>query len=440
MMQQEHWLADRAMLQRLLQEHPEWSRQELAQRLGRSLGWVKKWKKRLRETPTGDTSVLLGKPFGRKTPYPQTDLEVEKRILAIRDTPPEHLQRTPGPRAILYYLPRDPLLQHRIENLPRSTRTIWKILRKNDRIAQKKPRTCHPIERPQPLQEVQIDFKSVPSVPADPVGKQQHVVEVFNFVDAGTSILLNAQVSADFHAQTVLEAVLNFLRTYGCPHQITFDRDPRFTGGTTGGDFPSPLIRFLLCLGIQPNVCPPHRPDKNAFVERLNRTYNQECLQIFHPQTLEEVRAVTETFLVHYNTERPHQGLSCGNQPPRVAFSSLPTLPALPSSVDPDAWLASIHGQHFVRKVRQNGTVRLAEGSYYVDLDRIGQYVDLCVDAQQQVFVIRHRQKLLKQVPIKGLRKALLPFEQFAALMCQQALSAQRRLQQAQQGTTVPVP
>jgi hypothetical protein len=26
-MQQEHWLADRAMLQRLLQEHPEWSRQ-----------------------------------------------------------------------------------------------------------------------------------------------------------------------------------------------------------------------------------------------------------------------------------------------------------------------------------------------------------------------------------------------------------------------------
>jgi hypothetical protein len=277
--------------------------------------------------------------------------------------------------------------------------------------------------------------KSVSSVPADPAGKQQHVVEVFHFVDAGTSILLSAQVSADFHAQTVLEAVLSFLRTYGCPQQLTFDRDPRFTGGTTGGDFPSPLIRFLLCLGIQPNVCPPHRPDKNAFVERLNRTYTQECLQVFQPQTLEEVREVTETFLVHYNTERPHQGSSCGNQPPRVAFPHLPRLPALPSSVDPDAWLASIHGQHFVRKVRQNGTVRIAEGSYYVDLNRIGQYVDLCVDAHQQVFIIRHRQKLLKQVLIKGLQKTFLPFEQFAALMLQQALSEQRRLQQARQAT-----
>lgn len=85
--------------------------------------------------------------------------------------------------------------------------------------------------------------------------------------------------------------------------------------------------------------------------------------------------------------------------------------------------------------VRQNGTVRIAEGSYYVDLDRIGQYVDLCVDADQQVFVIRHRQQLLKQVRIKGLHQGLLPFEQFAALMCKHALSEQRRLQQARQAT-----
>jgi hypothetical protein len=343
-------------------------------RAARSLGWVKKWKKRLREAPAGDASVLLGKPFGRKTPYPQTDAEVERQILAIRDAPPEHLQRVPGPRAILYYLARDPLLQHRIETLPRSTRTIWKILRRNDRIVQKEPRKRHPIERPQPLQEVQIDFKSVSSVPADPAGKQQHVVEVFNFVDAGTSILLNAQISADFHAQTVLEAVLSFLQTYGCPHQMTFDRDPRYhrrdalsaTFLPRSSGFCSASVSSLTCVH-------PIAPSKNAFVERLNRTYNQECLQVFHPQTLEEVREVTETFLVHYNTERPHQGLSCGNQPPRVAFPHLPSLPALPFSVDPDAWLASIHGQHFVRKIRQNGTVRIAEGSYYVDLDRIGK-------------------------------------------------------------------
>src|SRR5262249_32432345 len=145
-------------------------------------------------------------------------------------------------------------------------------------------------------------------------------------------------------------------------------------------------------------------------------------------------------FLVHYNTQRPHQGLSCNNQPPRVACPHLPSRPSLPSSVDPDAWLTSIHGEHFVRKVRQNGTVRIAEGSYYIDLDRIGRYVDLCVDAQQQVFVIRQGSRLLKRVPIKGLHHALLPFEQFAALMRDLALSEQRRLQLARQAAAAPVP
>jgi hypothetical protein len=275
-MQQEQWIAHRALLQRLMQHHPEWTQQELANWIGRSVGWVKKWRKRLREAPPRDARVLFGKPLGRKTPYPQTDAKVEERILAIRDTPPENLKRTPGRRAILYYLPRDPSLHDRTEALPRSTLTIWKILRRNDRIAHKGRCKRKPIERPQPLEEVQMDFKDVSSVPADPAGKQQHGVEVFNFVDAGTSILLDAQVRADFHAQTALEAVIQFLQRYGLPPKITFDRDPRFVGGATGRDFPSPLVRFLLCLGIQPHLCPPHRPTRTRLwkdtIERFTRS------------------------------------------------------------------------------------------------------------------------------------------------------------------------
>src|SRR6266702_3315077 len=335
-MQQEHWIADRAMLQRLMQLHPEWTQQELADWIGRSVGWVKKWRKRLREAPPGDRCVLFGKPLGRKTPYPQTDPEVEERILAIRDAPPEHLQRTLGPRAILYYLPRDPALHDRRETLPRSTRTIWRILRRNGRISQERRRKRKTLERRQPLEEVQIDFKDVSSIPADPAGKKQHVIETFNFVDAGTSVLLDAQVQSDFHAQTALQAVVRFLQRYGLPQRITFDRDPRFVGAATGRDFPSPLVRFLLCLGVEPNICPPHRPDKNAFVERYHRSYNQECLQIHRPTTLQEVREVTEQFMQHYNHERPHQGRSCKDQPPRVAFATLPKLPPVPETIDPD--------------------------------------------------------------------------------------------------------
>jgi hypothetical protein len=121
----------------------------------------------------------------------------------------------------------------------------------------------------EPLEEIQIDFKDVSSVPADPEGKQQHVVEVCNFVDAGTSLLLKAQPHPDFHAETALETVLAFLQASGCPRRITFDRDPRWVGSQSERDFPSAFCRMLLCFGIEPHLRPPRRPDLNGYKERL---------------------------------------------------------------------------------------------------------------------------------------------------------------------------
>jgi len=57
--------------------------------------------------------------------------------------------------------------------------------------------------------------------------------------------------------------------------------------------------------------------------------------------------------------------------------------------------------------------------------------VDLCVNAVQQEVIVWHEQQPLKRIPIKGLHKTLLSFEEFVALMQQQALTQQRRLQQA---------
>jgi len=123
------------------------------------------------------------------------------------------------------------------------------------------------------------------------------------------------------------------------------------------------------------------------------------------PQTEEQVREVNETFVMHYNQERPNQARSCANQPPRVAFAELPSLPQVPDVGDPDRWLHAIDGQHFVRKVRQNGTVLLDNVGYYVKQSLAGQYVDVSVDATTQQFVIWHQHQPYKRVAIKGLTR-----------------------------------
>ena len=101
-------------------------------------------------------------------------------------------------------------------------------------------------------------------MPSDAEGKRQHVVEIANFVAAFTSIWLHREVRGDFDAETLLEAVAQFLCEHGLPQMLTFDNDPRFGESASGRDFPSALVRFLWCVGVTANVIPPHRPDKNA--------------------------------------------------------------------------------------------------------------------------------------------------------------------------------
>jgi hypothetical protein len=257
-------------------------------------------------------------------------------------------------------------------------------------------------------------------------GKRQHVVEVLTTVDMGTSVLVEAQVRADFNAETTLAEVANLLRTHGCPQQLTFDRDVRFVSSPHGSDFPSALVRFCHCLGVAVHICDPHHPEQNGFVERYHRSYQEECLALQRPRTLEEVRAVTAQFVQHYNYERPHQGRSCGNRPPRTAFPTLPALPPVPDIVNPDRWLQVSDGLAVVRTVSRQGMVSIDLKAYYVGQALAGQRVALHLAAKTHSWLVSVGSQVLKTLPLKGLYGAVLPFEQFVALMRQQARAEQR--------------
>lgn len=205
----------------------------------------------------------------------------------------------------------------------------------------------------------QIDFKDVIIVAPDPDGKQQHVVKVLNTIDVGTSLLIDAHARADFTAETALRAVATTLEQHGLPEQVRLDRGPRGVGSQQQRDVPSPIVRFLRCLGVQVTICPPHRSDKNGVVERYHRTFAEECLPVYRPTDLDQVRTLTAPFQQYYNEERPHQGEACANHPPRVAFPDLPRRPWVPAHIDPDRWLVGVHDGHcFARRVGRDGRIQ----------------------------------------------------------------------------------
>ena len=136
----------------------------------------------------------------------------------------------------------------------------------------------------------------------------------------------------------------------------------------SGRDFPSPLRRLLVCLGITPHICPPHRPDKNAYVERYHRTYGQECLHVHRPSTLKAGDApVTEAFLQHYNNERPQEATLLWECPSSGGVSNLAhrTRPRH-LRVDPDAWLTPLDQKVYLRHVGRDGCVDVDLATSYL--------------------------------------------------------------------------
>jgi hypothetical protein len=211
------------------------------------------------------------------------------------------------------------------------------------------------------------------------------------------------------------------VRSQGLPAAITFDRDTRFVGAAQGRDFPGPIVRFWLCLGVQVTICPPRTPQKNAFVERYHRNLEYECLRLDRPTSIDEVRQATATYKEHYNFERPNQALSCKNQPPRTAFPHLPGRPSMPLIVDPDRWLEAIDGQAYVRRVQRNGSVSVDREQYYIGDHLANQAVALVVEGASGEFrVLLHGQEI-KRLAMRGIVGQLLPFDAFVALLCQQA-------------------
>jgi hypothetical protein len=427
---EEQWQVDRAYLRVLRQQHPDWSHRQMAEQVGRSQDWVKKWSKRLKTADPTDESVLKGHSRRPKHPPPSITSAVVERILAIRDQPPAGLNRTPGPVAIKYYLQqqeqKDPVGHY----LPRSSSTIWRILDQHQRILRPRPREHEPMARAEPLEAWQIDFKDVSTVASEPEGKRQHTVEVLNVVDTGTSILLDNLTRSDFNAETVIVTLTETFQQWGCPRQLTFDRDPRFVGSWSGRDYPSALVRFLTCLGVEVNICPPRRPDKNAFVERYHRTYEYEGIRVYLPSNVTEVIDMNRDFKYHYNYQRPNQALTCANQPPRLAFPRLPQRPALPQLVDPDGWLRAIDGKLFKRRIDPGGRVKVDKQRYYIGQSYQGRYVVLRVEAEARQFVVELANQPIKLLPIKGLHYQPISFERYLKLICQEAVSEWRLYQQ----------
>lgn len=410
MFSESEWMYERHRLYGLVQEHPEWSLRAYARETGHDAGWVRKWLGRFKAWTSPTFEMFRSHSRRPKRSPTQLGMPLKDRICELRESLSERFWRRAGAKTIQYYLkPTQPALP--------CARSIYKVLHERDYVRAPGPVRREPLRLPSLMEEWEMDFGEIY------LGETEGSLEFFLVVDRGSSRVVYVEGSNGYRAESAIDAVMRLFAAHGLPKRLRFDRDPRFWGSWTRDSYPSPLLKCLQVLGIEPIVCPPHRPDLKPFVERTIRTLKEEWLARHSPTTLAEALGVLAPFMLYHNQQRPHQGRACQNRIPDEVFPVLPILPSLPTVVHPNRWLEVQHRRIFRRRVNAAGAIQVDRFSYYVGKLYAGTVVLVHLDGQKARLLVTQSGNLLTVLPLKGIHAESLPLVEYLDLMKAEARS-----------------
>lgn len=113
---------------------------------------------------------------------------------------------------------------------------------------------------------------------------------------------LAIEIDLNLPAPRVIRVLERLVAWRGYPDKLRMDNGPEFIS--------TALAEWAEEHGIELEFIQPGKPTQNSYVERFNRTYRDEILNMYVFRTLTEVRERTENWIREYNEERPHDSLN----------------------------------------------------------------------------------------------------------------------------------
>lgn len=123
----------------------------------------------------------------------------------------------------------------------------------------------------------------------------------FNVIDDFNREALGIEIDHSLPTARVIRALEQIFEYRGKPSRIRMDNGPEFISA----------MFEIWCSdqAIELQYIQPGKPTQNAYIESFNGIYRRHVLDAHIFETLEDVRMVTEEWINHYNTEKPHQSL-----------------------------------------------------------------------------------------------------------------------------------
>ena len=123
----------------------------------------------------------------------------------------------------------------------------------------------------------------------------------FNVLDDFHREALAIEVDLNLPAPRVIRVLDNIATRRGYPEKLRCDNGPEFVSIALAG--------WAEDHGVHLDFIQPGKPTQNSYVERFNRTYRDEILDLYLFDSLSQVRHMTQEWIRKYNRERPHDAL-----------------------------------------------------------------------------------------------------------------------------------
>lgn len=272
----------------------------------------------------------------------QTETDVEKQVLAVRD---DH--KAWGGRKI-----RRVLQNTGREKVPAAS-TITAILRRHNQIDPAEAQKHKPyqrFERERPNELWQMDFKGYFALQA---GGYCHPLTV---IDDHSRFLVGLQACPDEKTETVKGRLTAIFRRFGLPESILTDNGSPW--GFSQEARHTTLTAWLIRLGIHILHGRPYHPQTQGKDERLNRTLLEEVINQHALSTLQESQTVFDHWWQVYNYLRPHEALQLLT--PSARYQSSPRL--FPEFLPP----VTYESNDLVRKVDVVGKIYFHGRTFHV--------------------------------------------------------------------------
>ena len=128
-----------------------------------------------------------------------------------------------------------------------------------------------------------------------------------NVLDDCNREALAIKAGISFPTRRVVEVLEEIGQEKGFPTKIRIDNGPE--------NISREFKKWAVSRNIKLEYIQPGKPAQNGYIERFNRTYREEVLDMNLFRNIGEVQLLTDQWMHEYNNKRPHQSL--GNLTPK---------------------------------------------------------------------------------------------------------------------------